>query len=51
MFKPGEIVVYARDGARGIIIAVNGEWYQVIWEDTFVSWEKADVLTKAEPFS
>ncbi|CAJ1003498.1 MULTISPECIES: hypothetical protein [Brevibacillus] len=51
MFKPGECVVYTRDGARGIVIAVNGEWYQIFWEDTFVSWEKAEVLTKAEQLS
>ncbi|MEJ8547074.1 hypothetical protein [Brevibacillus borstelensis] len=48
MFKVGEVVSFARDGARGIILEAKGEQYLIIWEDTFVSWEKAEDLRKEE---
>jgi hypothetical protein len=46
MFKVGEVVTYAGDGARGIILDIKGEQYLVMWEDTFVSLEKAECLRK-----
>ncbi|QQE73351.1 hypothetical protein KDJ56_15720 [Brevibacillus composti] len=48
MYRVGDIVVYARDGARGIIMEIQGELCQVMWEDTFVSWEKLENLKRAE---
>lgn len=48
MYRVGDIVVYARDGARGIIMEIQGELCQVMWEDTFVSWEKMENLKRAE---
>lgn len=46
MFKVGEVVTYTGDGARGIVLDVKGEQYVVMWEDTFVSLEKAESLRK-----
>lgn len=48
MFTVGDTVVFALDGAKGIIIGVEGDLCHVMWEDTFISWEKADSLKKVE---
>lgn len=44
MAQIGDTVVYVRDGARGIIIQMEGDLCQVMWEDEFVSWEKVEFL-------
>ncbi|GAB7389236.1 hypothetical protein BSNK01_30740 [Bacillaceae bacterium] len=45
MFKIGDTVVFALDGARGIVIGMKDDLYHVMWEDYFVSWEKKEMLT------
>nr|WP_307336905.1 hypothetical protein [Caldalkalibacillus uzonensis] len=45
MFKIGDCVIFALDGARGVVLGMNSHSCHVIWEDTFVSWEKMDLLT------
>ena len=47
MFAVGDYVVFVVDGTRGMVIAVKENLYQVIWEDTFISWEKREALLKA----
>jgi hypothetical protein len=49
MLTVGDTVVFNRDGALGIIIAIEGDLCHVMWEDTFISWEKADSLQKVDP--
>lgn len=44
MVQVGDLVVYLRDGARGIVIRIEGEHCHVMWEDDFVSWEKTEWL-------
>ena len=46
MFAIGDCVIYTRDGARGIVIGIENNLCQVIWEDHFVSWEKSELLQK-----
>jgi len=48
MFKIGDCVVFALDGARGVVLGINHHSCHVIWEDYFVSWEKKDLLTVDE---
>ncbi|EGL81486.1 hypothetical protein CathTA2_3032 [Caldalkalibacillus thermarum TA2.A1] len=45
MFKIGDCVIYALDGARGVVLGMNNHSCHVIWEDYFVSWEKMELLT------
>ncbi len=40
----GDMVVYVKDGARGIVIGLQGEKYHIKWEDDFVSWEEREWL-------
>jgi hypothetical protein len=49
MLTVGDTVVFSRDGAKGIIIGIDGDLFHVMWEDTFISWEKAESLQKVEP--
>lgn len=51
MFKVGDCVIYSLDGARGVVLEVNGCFCRVIWEDYFVSWEKKDLLIFDEPLT
>lgn len=44
MFKIGDCVIFAPDGARGIVVEVDAHSCRVLWEDYFVSWEKKDLL-------
>jgi hypothetical protein len=46
MLEIGDGVVFLQDGARGIILEIVDSLYHVIWEDHFVSWEKAELLEK-----
>jgi len=48
MFAVGDYVVFTLDGARGIVIRVEENLCQVMWEDHFISWEKTEALQKAE---
>jgi hypothetical protein len=48
MFIVGDTVVFNRDGAKGIIIAIEEDLCHVMWEDTFISWEKMDSLQKVD---
>lgn len=48
VLRIGDTVVYVRDGARGVIMVMEGELCQVMWEDTFVSWERLELLEKVE---
>lgn len=43
-FKVGDHVVYALDGARGVVMVVEAHRCQVLWEDHFASWEKNELL-------
>jgi hypothetical protein len=45
MFSNGDVVIFTLDGSRGIVLRENDGHYQVIWEDSFVSWESIDLLT------
>jgi hypothetical protein len=45
MFSIGDCVVFALDGARGIVVAIADDRCQVMWEDHVVSWEKKEWLT------
>lgn len=44
------MVVFAKDGARGVVISIDEERCQVLWEDDFVSWEQREwlIVTKME---
>lgn len=44
MFKIGDCVIYAPDGARGIVLKINQHACFVMWEDYFVSWERKELL-------
>ncbi|WP_164553377.1 hypothetical protein [Brevibacillus marinus] len=44
----GDVVTFARDGARGLVIKICGDRCQVMWEDHFVSWEPMELLERAE---
>lgn len=46
MLTVGDYVIYVKDGARGVVFAVEDGRCQVMWEDTFVSWEPFDKLKK-----
>lgn len=47
-FAVGDYVVYVRDGARGVVYCVEGNRYQILWEDHFVSWEEGALLRRME---
>lgn len=44
MVQVGDVVVYLKDGVKGIVIRVEEERCHVLWEDEFVSWEKTEWL-------
>ncbi|MGN7468365.1 hypothetical protein [Brevibacillus sp. SAFN-007a] len=44
MIQVGDGVVFVKDGARGIVINIDQERCQVLWEDDFVSWEQREWL-------
>lgn len=46
MFSVGDRVIYIKDGAVGVIIAIQEDRYHIVWEDYFSSWEKAELLRK-----
>ncbi|MFB6367524.1 hypothetical protein ACFCP7_26460 [Paenibacillus elgii] len=46
MFAVGDCVIFIPDGARGTVIAVNGSFCHIVWEDWFTSWEKSEELRK-----
>jgi hypothetical protein len=46
MFVIGDHVIFTRDGTKGIVVEVQNNLCQVIWEDHFVSWEKSESLQK-----
>ncbi|WP_167568656.1 hypothetical protein [Brevibacillus migulae] len=46
MLAIGDYVVFVRDGTRGLVIAVEENRYQIMWEDTFISWEQREALQK-----
>jgi hypothetical protein len=48
MFQVGDCVIFALDGARGIVLDVTNDSCHVMWEDYFVSWEKKELLTVDE---
>ncbi|MET3290755.1 UNVERIFIED_CONTAM: cytochrome b subunit of formate dehydrogenase [Brevibacillus sp. OAP136] len=48
MFNAGDHVVFVLDGAVGVVLNVDGGRVQVLWEDHFVSWEKAELLRLLE---
>jgi hypothetical protein len=48
MFTVGDTVEFTLDGARGVVIGMEGDFCHVMWEDMFVSWERADSLKKVE---
>ncbi|MGZ0052640.1 hypothetical protein [Brevibacillus gelatini] len=50
MIQVGDLVVFAKDGARGVVISIDEERCQVLWEDDFVSWEQREwlIVTKME---
>jgi len=50
MFTVGDTVVFSPDGARGVVIGVEGDLCHVAWEDTFISWERAESLQKLERY-
>ncbi|WP_027409056.1 hypothetical protein [Anoxybacteroides tepidamans] len=45
MLCVGDCVIFALDGARGVVLAVSDDRCQVMWEDYVVSWEKKEWLT------
>lgn len=45
MFQVGDWVVFAVDGARGIVLSVNPQACHVIWEDRVCSWENVEQLS------
>ncbi len=48
VFQVGDTVVFALDGARGIVLNVKDGLCHVLWEDEFVSWEKPELLRLAD---
>jgi len=44
VIQVGDMVVYVKDGARGIVIGMQGEKYHIKWEDDFVSWVEREYL-------
>ncbi|WP_409342053.1 hypothetical protein [Paenibacillus sp. MBLB4367] len=46
MLEIGDCVIFALDGARGIVMEVKLPLCHVIWEDFFVSWEDEASLQK-----
>ncbi|RAV20414.1 hypothetical protein DQG23_15730 [Paenibacillus contaminans] len=44
----GDCVIFALDGARGIVMEIKLPLCHVIWEDFFVSWEDESTLRKDE---
>jgi len=48
MFEIGDSVIYKPDGSRGIVLEMKDGRCHVVWEDHFVSWEKAELLVKID---
>lgn len=46
MLEVGDCVIFAFDGARGIVMEIELPLCHVIWEDLFVSWEHVASLKK-----
>ncbi|GEC92808.1 MULTISPECIES: hypothetical protein [Brevibacillus] len=44
MIQVGDLVVYVKDGAKGVVIHIEEDRFQIKWEDDFVSWEKKEWL-------
>ncbi|MFS0555254.1 hypothetical protein [Brevibacillus sp. 179-C9.3 HS] len=44
MIQVGDLVVYVKDGAKGVVLHIEEDRFQVKWEDDFVSWEKREWL-------
>ncbi|MGG4452422.1 hypothetical protein [Brevibacillus porteri] len=44
MIQVGDLVVYVKDGAKGVVVHIEEDRFQVKWEDDFVSWEKREWL-------
>lgn len=44
MIQIGDLVVYVKDGAKGVVIHAEEDRFQILWEDDFVSWEKSELL-------
>ncbi|MFF0827453.1 hypothetical protein ACFYU8_11285 [Brevibacillus sp. NPDC003359] len=44
MIQVGDLVVYVKDGAKGVVVHIEEDRFQVKWEDDFVSWEKRELL-------
>ncbi|BAH42710.1 hypothetical protein BBR47_17330 [Brevibacillus brevis NBRC 100599] len=44
MIQVGDLVVYVKDGAKGVVIHMEEDRFQIKWEDDFVSWEKREWL-------
>ncbi|MGK5508661.1 hypothetical protein [Brevibacillus formosus] len=44
MIQVGDLVVYVKDGAKGVVIHIEEDRFQIKWEDDFVSWEKREWL-------
>jgi hypothetical protein len=44
VIQVGDLVVYVKDGAKGVVIQMEEDRFQVKWEDDFVSWEKREWL-------
>lgn len=36
--------MYVKDGAKGVVIHIEEDRFQIKWEDDFVSWEKREWL-------
>ncbi|MFD0617511.1 hypothetical protein ACFQZR_08525 [Paenibacillus sp. GCM10027629] len=49
MFRVGDRVVFVTDGTVGIVMGIEEDRCQVIWEDCFASWEKKELLRKEDP--
>ncbi|GEB33604.1 hypothetical protein M2298_000583 [Brevibacillus sp. 1238] len=48
VIQVGDLVVFVKDGAKGVVISIEEERCQVLWEDDFVSWEQRECLLVAK---
>lgn len=48
MLKIGDCVTFKPDNSRGIILKIENNFCQVIWEDYFVSLENLEDIEKDE---
>jgi hypothetical protein len=46
-FEIGDCVIFLPDGTIGTVVEMKEKMYHVVWEDHFVSWEKEELLGKA----